>query len=218
MTNRIGENPMERNIQKPARADGKEFDRAKGVKRVGIFTCFLIIVGLLAFVFGLTEALVSSAQLKSDTYKNAVKLYREYNDLHNEYLMIDLNIAQRHAETESEDKKIKDYWRERRKQNEAEWNKQWEGFSSLVAYYSQSAESYEMLTERTDEYRRLDGKYSSLVTRIENQTEERNFVGTVFMGIGGALLAIGFIKLLRDLQLLGRFSRLTKYRTFVIRQ
>ena len=209
---------MERNIQKPARADGKEFDRAKGVKRVGIFTRFLIIVGLLAFVFGITEALVSSAQLKSDTYKNAVKLYREYNDLHNEYLMIDLNIAQRHAETESEDKKIKDYWRERRKQNEAEWNKQWEGFSSLVAYYSQSAESYEMLTERTDEYRRLDGKYSSLVTRIENQAEERSFVGTVFMGIGGALLAIGFIKLLRDLQLLGRFSRLTKYRTFVIGQ
>ncbi len=130
------------------------------------------------------------------------------------YQMIYLDIAERQAEVEAEDKRTRDYWRKERTQDEARWNKQWEGFDSLVAYYSQSAEKYEMLMKRTDEYARTDSKYSDLVRNIANEAEERSYVGNVFMGIGGALFALGLMKLLRDLQLLGRFSRLTKYCTF----
>ena len=214
MMNGIDTHSADRNTQTFAHANENNDYRTKGAKRIGGFTRFLLIVGLLAFLFGLAEVLVSGAQLRSAGYKDAVRLHREYSDLHDKYQMIYLDIAERQAEVEAEDKRTRDYWRKERTQDEARWNKQWEGFDSLVAYYSQSAEKYEMLMKRTDEYARTDSKYSDLVRNIANEAEERSYVGNVFMGIGGALFALGIMKLLRDLQLLGRFSRLTKYCTF----
>ena len=180
-------------------------------RRVGFFTRVFIILGIAAFLFGLTEALISGAQLRSARYKDAVRQYHIYSDLHYEYQMVDLAIAQMQIEAKAEDARTRAFWREERKRNEESWNSQWEDFDLLVAYYGQSAGMCDVLNEQTEEYSIISSRFSDVATSIENEAEERSYVGTAFMGMGGALLAVGIIKLLRELQLLGRFSRMTKY-------
>ena len=187
-------------------------NHAASAQRVSTVKIVIAIVGISMLVFGLICTLVSGAKLKTTAYRNAVRQYREYRDLHVEYQTVSLAIFQRELAVNGSDQKIRTYWREESKQNEVKWRKEWSDFDALVAYYSQSDARAEQLEEAIDEYGAESGRLYGIVNSIEQSAEEGRSLGVFFMVSGGVVFALGLIMVLRDLQLLGRFSRMTKYR------
>ena len=137
--------------------------------------------------------------------------YEEYNNLYDKYTTVDLAICMRRNEAVQEDKHTKARIHELHVKDEESGRKQWSDFDALLAYYGRSDVNYEQLQQLIEENNAERSAYGNLVRGIESKAGETREMGFDFMCLGSALAVIGLIRILRDLQLLGRFSQKPKY-------
>ncbi len=160
-------------------------------KKVSTFRCIVIFMTILLFLYAMAEVLIASFALNGTAYKNALRYERDYNKLAEKYTAVDFTIAclGMNPEARAENARLQALWRE-----------EWQDFDELTAYYSRSDEAVKQLEETTKECRLLASRNGSIASSIENQAKERQYVGIVFMSIGGTLMILETILLLRALK------------------
>ena len=198
-------------VFKALNADKRNNRQTARVKRVGTLTRVVSIASLLIILVSSVMMIVSWVELNSSSYKYNLEKYEEYNNLYDKYTTVDLAICMRRNEAVQEDKHTKARIHELHVKDEESGRKQWSDFDALLAYYGRSDVNYEQLQQLIEENNAERSAYGNLVRGIESKAGETREMGFDFMCLGSALAVIGLIRILRDLQLLGRFSQKPKY-------